>query len=221
METYDMSNNTKSPKPKKLNKASKTTAHKPDKPEIDIQDIKNKAKNKTNRLETVLNGIFADNAPFNLSNSTKQWIATYLPWISFISGVMGIIVLINLWQISQGSNFLNNYVTQLAEQSGKTIQLPKTNIFWWLAFIGLAIQSGLILTAFSKLKAYSKKGWDLLFYSSLISAVTTVVSLLGNMRSVSGTILGAVSLIVSWYLLFQIRELYTYDSVKNPKINNN
>lgn len=205
-----MPNNTKSPKSSKSggsNKTLKTTI--PEKPEIDIQDIKNKAETKANQLEITLNKIFTDNVPFNLSKSTKQWIATYLPWISFIAGVIGIIVLINLWQISQGSNFLNNYVTHLAEQSGKTIQLPKTNLFWWLAFIGLVAQSGLMLIAFSKLKAYSKKGWDLLFYSSLISAITIVISLLGNMRSLSGSILGVISLIISWYLLFQIRELYS------------
>lgn len=60
--------------------------------------------------------------------------------------------------------------------------------------------SGILLAAYPKLKAHKKQGWTLLFWSTVVSLVSSLVA--GGL--VSAVIWG----IVEFYLLFQIKSYY-------------
>ena len=69
------------------------------------------------------------------------------------------------------------------------------------AMIALVVELGLMIAALPGLFARKMSGWQLLFYAQLASFVFSVLS---------GSIIGAlVGGLISMYILFQVRPLYT------------
>lgn len=124
----------------------------------------------------------------SLPNNWKDVLVKVIPWIALIFGVLGVVLsLIGLGLLA----FLSPFVF-LAGGWGAATGGPIAAILW-------LVSSVLMLLAYRGLTQRRLSGWNFLFWSEVVSLVSSVVLL-----SVSG-VLGAL---VGFYLLFQIKSHY-------------
>lgn len=155
-------------------------------------------------LETKLNDVFVKNAPFQLPAGFKKWVAEYAWIFAIIGTVFGIfaclalLAAVGLFSVVAASVGAAGYI-----------------LFAWLALLVLVVQVALSAMSISPLKAKQKRGWDLLFYSQLISIVYSVFNWLQYSTWASNILSLIWSLIVTviaLYFLFQVREGFTKTS---------
>ncbi|MBI4037991.1 hypothetical protein HY382_03030 [Candidatus Curtissbacteria bacterium] len=109
------------------------------------------------------------------------------PWLAIIFGILGLIgalAAFGIFTVFAPFAIVGRY-------SNYGLGLIST--------IGLAVSSLMMIVAFPSLKAGKMAGWNLLFWSEIISIGSSLLSI-----SV-GTILGAV---IGLYILFQIKPKY-------------
>lgn len=147
---------------------------------------KSSAKTSLNNLEETLNGYFVKKAPFQIPGDVKEIFVKVIPWLIVIGLVfqflfLGIGTLLAPFALLGGMGSLALLVSGVA------------NI---LAMV-LAVMA---LPALFKRK---KSGWKLMYYTSLISLVGSLVSI------TSANLMGNLLMVLlSWYVLFQIRSMY-------------
>jgi hypothetical protein len=124
-------------------------------------------------------------APFQIPDQLKEILVRFGPWIALVLLVLSLPIL--LFAFGVGSLFLP--FAGWAYATG----------FGYLTMLTL-IEMGLLVAALPGLFARKLSGWNLLFYSQLISIVSSLLH---------GWILNAVvGGLISLYILFQIRSLY-------------
>ncbi len=156
-----------------------------------------------------MNDLFGEKAPYKLPENARKTLVKIAPWLSLAGGVLGILSAAGLWRAAHYVNEWVDVTNRLSANFGVAAQTPKLGVTFWLSLVMLVIFSALAFLAFPGLKARKKTGWDLMFYSSLASAVYGVVSLFydgGGFGSLLGALLGAT---ISMYLLFQVRGHYS------------
>ena len=124
-------------------------------------------------------------APFQLPLNVKEAIVKFGPWIAVVLIVLSLPFLLLALGLSA---VLAPVVGAQAHGIG-------------VAWIVLLVQVGLAVAALPGLFARKMSGWRLAFYSRLVAILTSL--LLG---SIVGALLGGL---ISLYVLFQIRTLYT------------
>lgn len=153
----------------------------------------------TGRLATIerrLNTVFAERLP-QTSLTTRDMIAEYLPWITIIfCMVMFPIILTAL--VNGG---LIGIVT--------SINTINTNIAFWLSLLLFTVQFGLMCFAIWHLLTRHRRGWKLLFAASLVGALYVIPSAFAGFYNplIIVPVLIAL-LVVSWYVLYQVRAYY-------------
>jgi hypothetical protein len=76
----------------------------------------------------------------------------------------------------------------------------------------IIVSSVLLLMAFKPLKDREMKGWIYLFWSEVLSLVSSVVSLFGSLGS--GNIIGALlGALIGFYILFEMKPFYGANKV--------
>nr|AIA18920.1 hypothetical protein [uncultured bacterium] len=135
------------------------------------------------QIENPLNEFFVKKAP-TLPTNIKDILVAIIPWFTLI----GVIISIPLLLAALG---LSAFLPLMGKYSAGS-----TNI---LVIIVLFIT--VILNAFALPGLFNKqrRGWEFLFYAELIGVIGTILSL--NLGGILGTIL-------SFYILFQVREYY-------------
>jgi hypothetical protein len=118
-----------------------------------------------------------------LPKSVNEVLVNIAPWLSLIFGILGIVGGLSAIGISPIAMFGGVDASFMVLATG----------------IGAIISSILMLMAFPKLKKRAYKGWELLFWSEVVSAVLAVLSI--SVGSVLGILIG-------FYLLFQIKSYY-------------
>jgi len=123
-----------------------------------------------------------------LPKSVNEVIVKISPWIAIIFGVLGVL----------GSIVALGFVTVLAPfiAMGAGIGQASGGI---IGVILALISSALLVFAFPGLNRRSEKGWTLLFYSEVVSAVASVVAL---------SVGGLVGNLIGFYIIFQIKSYY-------------
>lgn len=119
-----------------------------------------------------------------LPANAKQTLVNITPWIALIFGVLGIITGLGL---AGGSS-----IAMLGGIGNSTIIR--------LGGVITIIASAMMLMAYPKLKALQMSGWTLLFWSSVVSLIGSLV--MGSI--VSALIWG----VIEFYILFQIKSYY-------------
>jgi hypothetical protein len=152
-----------------------------------------------NKIEETLNLYFVKQIPFHLPNKFKEFLVKFGPWLILIQMVVSLLIFIPLV----------TYIFFTGKWSSGGDPAGLGNIFGSVLVIAIIIniiRIGVLLTIFvlqvmalSGLFRRVKKGWDLLFYSSLISAVYSLLTF------DFGALFGAL---IFFYLLFQVREFY-------------
>lgn len=125
---------------------------------------------------------FFKQAP-KLPSSATDVLVKIAPWISLIFGILGVIVGLSAVGISPIALFGGVHA------SFEVLLVGVVSI----------VSSVLMLMAYPKLVKKEYKGWELLFWSEVVSAVSAVISL--SVGSVIGILIG-------FYLLFQIKSYY-------------
>lgn len=121
-----------------------------------------------------------------LPNSWREIIVKILPYINIISIIFIVLGALAILSVLFGFGMLG----AVAVPGGSSIAL--------VTIVANFILSVMATPGLFKRQEYA---WNLMFYSSVISAVTSVLQ---------GSIISAgVTLLITWYILFQIHTLYT------------
>lgn len=142
-----------------------------------------------NDLITTLDTYLAKKAPA-LPLNIKDLIVKLAPWLVLLSVIMSIPAILAIFGFGALS-FGNPY---------RSMMLPSYGVTYILSIVVLAITTVLSALAIKGLMNKTKSGWMLLFYSTLVSVVYSILSF--------NIIGGLLSALISFYLLFQVREYY-------------
>ncbi len=144
-----------------------------------------------------------------LPKGFRDFLVKIVPWLALIGGIFGVI---SAWNIYRWTTIGDDYVDLANEISraygGTTITNNSWSMFLYLAVGVLLVTSIIYIMAFSPLKNYQKKGWDLLFIALLLNLAYGVVLLFtdyGGFSNFIGTLIGSA---IGVYLLFQLRDYY-------------
>lgn len=151
-------------------------------------DAKADAKGLVNQLEAVLDEYMVTKAPFALPMGLKEFIVTVSPYLIIIAAVFAIPALL----LALGLSTAFAPVTMMGG-------------YQWgvMAYVGIAVSLATLVVevmAVPGLFKRTRKGWRLVFYATIISLVGSIISF-----SIISGIIGAI---ISWYILFQVKELY-------------
>lgn len=164
---------------------------------------------RTAGLETWLDEMVNKKQPLQLPTGARQWIADNAWWITLIGGILTLLGAWNFWQLGQALDGVNRWANEVARVYGSTTYAAELGPMWYLALVGLAVEGVLLLLAVPKLKDHKKSGWDLLFYTSLVSLAIGVVYLLVPGYGVGGLVGALLGAAISWFFLFQVRSRFT------------
>jgi len=139
-------------------------------------------------LENKLNVYFGEKAP-KLPESVCDFIVKYGPYLMVVGLIFGLgSLLISLGLISAFLPFAG-----MAYGYGYNYGFS----FWSLFSLAILVLQGMAIPGLFK---RSKSAWNLMFYASLVSALSSLLSLdLGSL---------IIGMVISWYFLFQIRKYY-------------
>jgi len=155
--------------------------------------MKADVKGLTGQLEAVLDEYMVTKAPFALPLGLKEFIVKVSPYLIIIFAVMALPLIL-------GAIGLTTALTPFAMMGGGWG-------FGWgfgaiVSLVVAAISLVLEVMAVPGLFKRTKGSWRLLFYVS-------IVSLIGSILSVSGIIGGIIGAVIGWYILFQVKDMYT------------
>lgn len=160
-------------------------------------------------LEKKLDEVFVKKAPIQIPANGKKWIVENSPYLSVLFGILGLLA---AWSFWSAAHIVDDVATTIDSAYRvykiEGLAAPSIGPSFWIAWLALLVQSVIMITAYQGLKARSKtRGWNLLFYSSLISLVVGVFYGVYE-SSIVAIILRLIGSAAGLYLLFQIRGYY-------------
>ncbi len=139
-------------------------------------------------LEKKLNDIFGEKAP-KLPDSVAKFLVKYGPYFMIVSLIIGVLSTLTTFGL----------LANLNPMIRATYGYRYGNSFSIYGIVSL-ISFGLMVIAIPGLLKRTKNAWNLIFYASLITAVSYLVTM-----NIGGLIIGMA---INWYFLFQIRKFY-------------
>ncbi len=152
---------------------------------MDNKESNSTNKKSANQIESVLEDLFKKLPP--LPPNAVNGLVSVTPWIALIFGLLGVIGAISAFGAL-------SFLAPFAVMGG-----AKNYGLGLVSTIGWGISSVMMLLAFPGLKAGKTGGWNLLFWSELVSAIASVISI---------SIGGIIGVAIALYLLFQIKNKY-------------
>jgi hypothetical protein len=135
----------------------------------------------------------------------RNWLADNAWWLALLGGVLSLWALWGAWQASQYANQIGLWADQIGRAYGVPTTSSQLGVMWYVALAAIAVQAVFMFLAFQALKEHKKSGWNLLFYSSLVSVVVGLAYLFVpayGVGSLIGMLLGTA---IGWYVLFNVR----------------
>lgn len=126
-----------------------------------------------------------------LPDSVGEFLVKYGPYLIIVGLVAGVISILSVFGLMAAYSPFMGMAYRYGYTGGYRVFLP--------ALIGL-IPMVLQAIAVPGLLKRAKSAWNLVFYASLVSVVTSLFG--GNLMS------GLVGVAINWYFLFQIRKFY-------------
>jgi hypothetical protein len=124
-------------------------------------------------------------APFQIPDAGREWIVKFGPWITLVLLILTLPILLVALGIG-------------------AVYMPFGGVGYAAGFgvmtLVVLVELGLMIAALPGLFARKMSGWQLLFYSQLVSIIYNVLT--GSI--VGGLLFGLIAL----YILFQVRTLY-------------
>lgn len=161
-----------------------------------------------NKLEKQMEGIFKDLPA--LPKNAKDTLVSALPWIALVFGVLQLLAALGLWRLVSATNVFIDYANDLNQSLGVSAigysSADKVVIYGGILI--LLVDAVILLMAFQPLGKKLKRGWDLLFLSTLINVVYAFTQIFISGRGVGSFIVSLVFSAIGFYFLYQVRELY-------------
>ncbi len=144
------------------------------------------------QLEKYLEDLFTKKISYQLPVKVKETLVKITPWVTLIIIVLSLPAIFALFG-------LGSFVTTMGMYAGYGFSSR-----YYIGLIVLLVQVILMIMAFPGLQKHQLKGWRLIYYSDIISAVYALFSAytIGNfIWQLLGTAIGL-------YFLFQIKSYY-------------
>lgn len=151
---------------------------------------KSASQKRSENWEVILEEWFLKLPP--LSKNAKEIIVNITPWIALIFGILGILVTFS------GIGLLTAFSPFIVFGSG----FGRATESIVVVLLGL-ISSILLLTAFPGTKKRKYQGWKMLFWSEVVSSLSSLISFI-----FSFSLGGIVISLIAFYLIFQIKSYY-------------
>ncbi len=127
-----------------------------------------------------------------LPKGATDFIVNISPWLALIFGVLSILVGVSAF------GFLA-VLSPFAAVTGAGAYA----ITGLLSSLVLLVQGVIMIVAFPSLKKRGQRGWNLMFWSLVLSVVSSVLSL-----NVFGVVQSVVGSLIGYYFLYQIKSYY-------------
>jgi hypothetical protein len=166
------------------------------------------------QLEHTLDEMLVKKAPFQLPEGVRQGLVKVLPWLTLLGGAL---TLLGVWGLFQAATLVDRWAGVASELGvswgvGTYVAPSAMTPLLWVSLVILLAEAILFFVAFPALQKYQKKGWNILFWVSLVNIAQGIVQTVAyaNVYFNFGTLLMSVlSTLLGLYLLFQIRAYYT------------
>lgn len=156
-------------------------------------------------LEDQLGQLFKDLPA--LPKGAKDLLVQWWPYVALVLGVLQLLAAIGLFGLITAASAVIIYAG--AAYTGFSL------IAAYAGIALLVVNAVIFFMAFSPLTKKAKRGWDLLFLSSIINALYGVSQVFIGARGI-GSLLGSlVGTAIGLYLLFQIRDRYSSSKAQN------
>jgi len=165
-------------------------------------------------IEKKLEDLFKDLPHFPVS--TKEMLANWLKYLVLIGGVFQLLAAWGLYTWGRDIDKIANVVNSYSSAFGVASSVQKLSIFYWISLIILLVDAVILLMAYKGVAAKQKDGWNLVFLSSLLNLVYGLFTLFNDRGGVSSLISALIGSFVSFYLLFEVRDMFKSAHVKSP-----
>ncbi len=155
-------------------------------------DFQGQVTDSMGKLEKALVPLFAKMP--HLPEDIRRTLVGFAPWIALLAGILGMY----LYMIVGIFGVL--FAPFILLSSGLL------SIFFFGALLFGTIGAVLDLLAFGPLKRGQKKGWNYIFYGSVLSAITVILRLFTRDDNITSLLF----MFVGFYLLFEIRSHYKH-----------
>jgi hypothetical protein len=161
------------------------------------------------KLELFFDGALRRDAPIQMSESSRRWLAFNLWWVSLALGSLQLCAAWLLWrdatrieQLFESSSNISIYELSPA--------ISYTGPIFYCSIGLIVLDSILLLAAYRGLRIFEKQGWNMLFYAMLLNIFAGFVMLFSDYSAGLQDFLRPLLLsIAGAYFLFQIREYFT------------
>jgi hypothetical protein len=148
-------------------------------------------------IEKMLGDAFK-NLP-TLPEEARKGLATALPWLALVGGVLS---LVGAWYLYDAVSNLN----QLYSAFGYTGPVAGISGVAWVTVVVLVAQAVLFLLAFPALRTGKKSGWNFALMAMLVTVVYSVIyNLFSGYLNFGGFVFSLIGSAFGLYLLFQVR----------------
>jgi hypothetical protein len=154
------------------------------------QDTKADMRGMVDQFEAFLDEHMVKNAPFHIPAGGKEFIVKVSPYVIIVMAIIAIPVIVAALGITA-------LLSPFAMMGG----YYHFGVFGLLSGILSLVALVIELSAVKGLFARTHASWRLLYYVSLISLASSLISF-----NIVG---GIISSIIGWYILFQVKSLYT------------
>lgn len=148
----------------------------------------------------------------SLPKTVQKWLAENLWWIALVSVILtAISILVLIGAIGTWSTYSSSITAIYGTSLGLASYAPGWIIGTIITLIFSALITLLMAIAIKPLKSMDSKGWRLLFFVYVLSALQVVVNSVMTLNVVSfifGIIFGAIGLAIGGYFLFQIKSYF-------------
>ena len=127
-----------------------------------------------------------------LPKGLNDFIVSVAPWLALIFGILAVLAGVSAFGAT-------SVMSPFAAVAG----VGRYALAAIISTVVLLVQGVIELLAFSPLKARKVKGWNLMFYSLILSFVSSIITL--NVSSVLSSLIGAL---IGYYFLYQIKSYY-------------
>lgn len=156
-------------------------------------------------------------SPIHLPASWRRWLGDNSWWLVIIGVIAATLSVIGSLRTLLWTEDLLRTTRQFAESLGVT--MPGTGITHvvslWISVVTLVAVALIQLRSIQPLREKKKNGWDLLFLASIISLSGSFVSGIVGGSIISAIIGLAVTAVISWFILFEIRGQFLPASKKD------
>lgn len=160
-------------------------------------------------LENKLDELLVKKAPFQLPSNGKKTLINALPYLALVGGVLALLGAWGVYQIAMWANSWLSVANELSTTYGYATSYTQSyGPLLWVSLLLLLAEAVVMFMAFAPLQARKKRGWDLLFWASLLNVVYAVVYLVAR-PDVMQFVFFVLGSVVSLYVLFQVRSGYT------------